>query len=146
MSAFPKVFKVESRGESGVQSTWINQLKDKPSTPITMAIPPEFEGPGGTYSPEDLYALSLLNCYLATFKFVAEKSKLSYKQIAGEATLYVDKGEEKAPWMERILLSITLSGCTDKTRSLNMLEKTKAHCMILNSVKTKTDFEFSVHD
>ncbi len=146
MSAFPKVFSVESSGESGVQSTWINQLKDKTSTPIMMAIPPEFEGPGGTYSPEDLYALSLLNCYLATFKFVAEKSKLSYSKIDGVATLYVDKGEEKAPWMERILISIKLSGCADKTRSLNLLEKTKAHCMILNSVKTKIDFEFSAHD
>jgi organic hydroperoxide reductase OsmC/OhrA len=146
MSAFPKIFKVESSGESGVQSTWMNQLKDKPSSPIVMAIPPEFEGPGGTYSPEDLYALSLLNCYLATFKFIAEKSKLSYKKIDAEATLYVDRGDEKAPWMERILLSITLSGCADKTRSLNMLEKTKAHCMILNSVKTKVDFEFSAND
>jgi len=103
MSAFPKIFTVESKGESGVQSTWVNQLKDKASTPIVMAIPPEFEGPGGTYSPEDLYALSLLNCYLATFKYIAEKE--IWVQEDGVVTREIINNDTKG--MIRPLLAIT---------------------------------------
>lgn len=142
MSAFPKIFSVQSIGSSGVSETWTNQLQGKECAPISMAIPPEFEGPGGTYSPEDLYAMSLMNCYLATFKYIAEKSKFKYDLIKGSATLFVDKGDQKAPWMERVIIKISLTGCSDITRGLSMLEKTKAHCMIINSVKTKVDFEF----
>lgn len=145
MSAFPKTFIVSSQGSSGVQEKWINKLVDKVCTPLDMAIPPEFEGPGGTYSPEDLYALSLMNCYLATFKYIAEKSKLHYISIEGHATLFVDKGEEKAPWMERILIKISLQGTVQSERALALMEKTKAHCMILNSVKTKIEFEFKTN-
>ena len=143
MSIVPKTFKVHSQGMSGVSSTWINELTDKECTPLVMAIPPEFEGPGGTYSPEDLYALSLMNCYLATFKYIAEKSKLAYKEIYGSAKLYVDKGEEKSPWMEAVEIKMKLTGCENKERALGLMEKTKGHCMIINSVKTKVNFEFS---
>ena len=142
MSTIPKSFKVESIGASGVSSLWINKLTDKQCTPIAMAIPPEFEGPGGTYSPEDLYALSLMNCYLATFKFIAEKSKLEYSEVLASADLIVDKGEEKSPWMERVNIKVELNGCANRERALGLMEKTKAHCMILNSVKTKVNFEF----
>ena len=53
MSTDAKSFKVESFGKSGVSSNWINKLTDKDCIAIDMTIPPEFEGPGGTYSPED---------------------------------------------------------------------------------------------
>ncbi len=142
MSIEPKSFKVESNGASGVTSTWINKLSNKECHPIDMAIPPEFEGPGGTYSPEDLYALSLMNCYLATFKYIAEKSKLVYSEILASAELIVANGEEKSPWMERIHINVELKGCENPTRALGLMEKTKNHCMILNSVKTKVSFEF----
>ena len=144
MNTYPKIFKVHSIGNSGIAEYWTNELASKACDPIPMAIPPEFEGPGGAYSPEDLYAMSLMNCYLATFKFIAEKSKLVYANINGAATLYVDKGDEKAPWMERVEIIIKLSGCLQLDRAKVLLEKTKSQCMIINSVKTKVDFEFIV--
>jgi organic hydroperoxide reductase OsmC/OhrA len=144
MTGFPKVFEVSAHGGAGINSRWTNQLVDKDCLAISLAIPPEFEGPGGTYSPEDLFALSLLNCYLATFKFVAEKSKLIYAEISGKATLYVDKGEEKSPWMQRVLLHFELIGAENSQRAVAIMEKTKNNCMIINSVKTKVDFSFEL--
>ena len=142
-----KIFKVNAHATSGVKTSWTNSLDElRPSTPIQLAIPPEFEGLGGTYSPEDLYVLSLLNCFLATFKFVAEKSKLEFREINGEGVLYVEKGMEKAPWMSRVELSFTLTGPTQKERALNLLEKTKNNCMIINSVKSEVKFSFNVLD
>lgn len=145
MSAYPKTFSVSSVGSSGVNTLWENSLVDKECAPIAMAIPPEFEGPGGTYSPEDLYAMSLMNCYLATFKYIAEKSKLVYETIEGSATLFVNPGLDKTPWMERVNIKISLTGAAIPERAISILNKTKSHCMIINSVKTKVDFEFSVN-
>lgn len=109
-----------------------------------MSIPKEFEGPGGTYSPEDLYALSLMNCYLATFKYIAEKSRLQYQRIDGEAVLSVEKADRPSLWMAGIKIGIKLTGCPNRERALTMLEKTKAQCMIINSVNTKVEFDFAV--
>lgn len=144
MSITTKTFAVESMGASGITSSWINRLKNKSCDDIVMAIPPEFDGPGGTYSPEDLYALSLMNCYLATFKYIAEKSKLQFAHIEGEALLNVAKGDRPALWMESLAIKIKLSGCANKERALALMEKTKSQCMIINSVQTKVSFEFLV--
>jgi organic hydroperoxide reductase OsmC/OhrA len=144
MSENTKIFEVESFGKSGITSTWTNRLKDKRCDDILMNIPVEFAGPGGTYSPEDLYALSLMNCYLATFKYIAEKSRLEYESISGDAILSVSKGDQKSMWMEKVLIKIKLLGATNKERSLQLMEKTKTQCMIINSVKTKVEFEFLV--
>ena len=139
-----KQFTVESSGPSGIDSSWVNKLKDKVCDNIVMAIPVEFDGPGGTYSPEDLYALSLMNCYFATFKYIADKSKLQFGLITGAATLNVAKGDREMLWMECIVITIKLDGCTNKDRALMMLEKTKSKCMIINSVNTKVEFKFLV--
>lgn len=144
MSNITKKFAVESIGASGVASSWINRLKDKDCDDMEMNIPVEFEGPGGTYSPEDLYALSLMNCYFATFKYIAEKSKLQYESINGEAILSVSKGDQKSLWMESIEIKVKLIGCTNKERAIILMEKTKTQCMIINSVNTKVAFEFLV--
>ena len=144
MSNITKQFAVESFGPSGITSSWVNRLKDKKCEDMIMTIPIEFEGVGGTYSPEDLYALSLMNCYFATFKYIAEKSKLKYDSIKGDAVLGVGKGDRKTLWMESILIKINLLGCIDKERALMIMEKTKTQCMIINSVTTKVEFDFSV--
>ena len=144
MSITTKTFAVESFGTSGISSSWINRLKNKSCDDIVMTIPPEFDGPGGTYSPEDLYALSLMNCYLATFKYIAEKSKLQFENIEGEAILNVGKGDRPTLWMESLAIKIKLSGCSNKERALALMEKTNSQCMIINSVQTKVSFEFLV--
>ncbi|MBC7429409.1 MAG: OsmC family protein [Bacteriovorax sp.] len=137
-----KKFSVTSTGPSGITSQWVNRLKDKVCDDMKMSIPEEFAGPGKTYSPEDLYALSLMNCYFATFKYIAEKSKLQYDSIDGVATLNVGKGDRNSLWMESIEIKIKLIGCANIERALNMMEKTKTQCMIINSVNTKVNFEF----
>lgn len=143
MESLTKTFAVKSFGNSGIASSWTNQLSDRTCENIEMTIPPEFGGPGGTYSPEDLYALSLLNCFLATFKYIAEKSKLEFVSIHAEGILTVGKGSEKALWMEKMSIKIHLNGCPQRDRALSMMEKTRHQCMIINSVKTQVEFDFS---
>jgi organic hydroperoxide reductase OsmC/OhrA len=139
-----KIFTVTGTGPAGIQTNWTCQLPGKNQADLNLSIPPEFEGPGLGYSPEDLYALALMNCFVATFKFVAEKSRLEFGRIDSEATLTVDRGERLAPWMQKVEIKIKLFGAKQPERALALLDKTKKNCMIINSVQSEVVFHFLV--
>ncbi len=142
MIRYPQEYEAKSRSGSGMESKWSSQAGVSPE--LVCAIPPEFEGPGGGSSPEDFYALALLNCFVATFKVFAAKSRLDYREIEARGVLTVDRDEKGIPWMARFRLAATVSGAADADRMIALLEKTSRSCMILNSVKTEKTFEFGV--
>lgn len=146
MVQYPLVFKVSSEGPSGTAASWQTSVPftAESGQSLTAAIPPEFSGPGGGYSPEDFYALALINCFIATFKVIAERSKLEYRNIHASGTLTVDRDDKGAPWMKHFLLEVALDGAGDPERAGRLLEKASQSCLILNSVKTEKQFEFRV--
>ena len=109
-----------------------------------MAIPPEFQGPGTGLSPEDLYAMALQNCFVATFKVFAEKSKFNFEKISVQAVLDVDRNAEGKPFMARIKLRVSLSGVAQEATAQRLLEKVSQNCMILNSVLSEKSFDFEI--
>jgi organic hydroperoxide reductase OsmC/OhrA len=145
MNQYPMLFNVSSVSTSGIQTAWTTQA-EKFKHEIPMAIPPEFDGPGTGLSPEDLYAMALQNCFVATFKVFAEKSKLTFQSIHLTSTLEVDRDEKGRPWMARIHLKITLKGVVQPENARRILERTSQNCMILNSVKSEKTFEFIVSE
>lgn len=138
---YPMKFNVKSSSLPGIKEKWDSSFHEGH---IQMAIPPCFEGDGGGFSPEDIYAMSLLNCFMATFKVFAEKSKLSFDKIEGEANLEVDLGEKNIPWMSHVKIGINLYGPDNKERAERILEKTAKNSMIINSVKSKIDITWKV--
>jgi uncharacterized OsmC-like protein len=143
MMHYPLTFAVHSSLTSGISSPW------KTSVPLladglVAAIPSEFEGPGGGYSPEDFYALALLNCFGATFKVIAERSRFHYEALELEGALTVDRDAAGVPWMKHFVLTAVLTGPSERDRSMRLLEKTAQSCLILNSVKTEKEFRFDV--
>lgn len=144
MHKYPMSFKVTALAASGMQTKWETN-SEAFATPLVMAIPPEFDGPGGGFSPEDLYAMALQNCFLATFKVFAEKSRLAYGNIKIETELLVDRDEAGRPWMAKCRLKVSLDQCQQFENAQRILQKTSESCMILNSVKTIKEFEFHVH-
>jgi peroxiredoxin-like protein len=141
MMTYPMKFAVKAVGPAGIQSAWMTQAQNFDHE-IPVSIPPEFDGPGTGLSPEDLYAMALQNCFIATFKVFAEKSKLQYNSINVESVLEVDRDEKGRPWMARIHMQITLAGVSQQENAKRILEKTSQSCMILNSVNTQKTFQF----
>ena len=144
MNKYPMSFKVSALATSGMRTKWETN-SEAFITPLVMAIPPEFDGPGDGFSPEDLYAMALQNCFLATFKVFAEKSRLAYGNIKIETELLVDRDEAGRPWMAKCRLNVSLDQCQQIENAQRILQKTSESCMILNSVKTVKEFEFHVH-
>lgn len=141
MIKYPLLFAARAEANSSTQEIWSSE---GPGQSLMVAIPPEFAGPGGGWSPEDLYLQALQSCFLATFKVYAEKSKLAYKKAEVTSSLELDRDESGAPWMARAKFNVTLSGVLQKDNAHRILEKVSKACMILNSVKTEKIFNFHI--
>jgi len=142
MFSLPQHYLVSARAQAGIQTTWSAAGRD--GREIACAIPEDFGGPGGGFSPEEIYALALANCFVATFKVIAERSRLDFEALDVQADLTVDKNEAGHPWMAAIHLDVTISGVSDADKATRLLEKATQACLILNSVKTVKTFTFHV--
>src|SRR5262252_2583034 len=54
--------------------------------PLTTATPPEFDGPGGRWSPETLLVAAVADCYLLTFRGIAKASSLPWFSVSANVT------------------------------------------------------------
>ena len=141
MTNYPLTFQTKATAESGIATRWVI---DSMGHQAECAIPPEFEGPGGAFSPEDLFAQSLTNCFLGTFKVMAEKSKLSFQTIDLNGLLVMDRDDAKRPVMKAFTLQIKLTSPSDPVRATNLVKKAMEAGFILNSVKTSISYQLEL--
>lgn len=141
MIHYPIQFSTKARSENGINTIWAVD-----SSPYTMncAIPPEFEGPGGALSPEDLYAQALTNCFIATFKVYAEKSKLTYDLLTADGNLTVDLDDSKKPCMKKFNLEVSIQNPSSIEKAELLANKAFKSGFILNSVKTELQMRLKV--
>lgn len=141
MIQYPLQFPVRSEATSGIAHSWTTTVTHQS---LATAIPPEFEGKGNGFSPEDYFAMALLNCFIATFKVVAEKSKLEFSELKADGQLTVDRNDQGVPMMKAFHFTVLLKGAPDPERAKRLLEKTSQMCLIHQSVKTVISSEFHV--
>lgn len=143
MSKYPMFFQASAASLAGIQTSWETKAFSQ-AQGVRMAIPAEFDGPGDGFSPEDLYVMALQNCFVATFKVFAEKSKLTYGNLRVETELAVDRDGSGRPWMARCIFKVHLEECLQIENAKRILARASESCMILNSVNTEKVFEFYV--
>lgn len=121
---------------------WAGDKRGKlfcPNKPqIEISTPPEFRGPVGYWSPEDLFLASINSCIMTTFIYFAEKLFLvflSYKsEIEGEVTFEEGKLAFSSVTVRPV---IEVKSGTDKEKAKQAIEKSEKHCLISSSVKPK---------
>lgn len=141
MIKYPISFFTDAKAQSGIQSLWTTASQDLENS---CAIPPEFEGPGGALSPEDLFAQALTNCFIATLKVYAEKSKIHFSQVKVKTELIVDLNETKKPVMQKCILHVSILGSENPERTKTIAQKAFSSGFIINSVKTEMAMELLV--
>lgn len=106
---------------------------------IECATPPEFaNGVPGIWSPEHLYAASINSCYMATFLAIAENFKVEIENFNCKTIIKLELADGKFLITEAELLPIVKLKNTevDKEKAIKVLEKSKANCLVTNSLKT----------
>lgn len=141
MIRYPIAFTSATTAACGMQTNWKTTSQFEESS---VSIPPEFMGPGGGLSPEDLFNHSLANCFVATFKVYAENSKLTFDSVTVDSRLMVDLDEKKRPVMKDFFLKATITNPSNPEKALLLARKASESGFILNSVKTQCHFEFEI--
>ena len=106
---------------------------------IEVATPPEFpKGMPGIWSPEHLFTAAVSSCLMTTFLAIAENSKLNFSSFSCKAKGKLEQIDGKFMMSEVILEpTITIVHEKDEAKTLRILEKSEAACLISNSVTSK---------
>lgn len=110
-----------------------------PSIPVlATAAPTEFGGPGGRWSPETLFVAAAVDCFVLTFRAIAEASKLPWVRLAcsGDGTLDRVDGVTRfsALSLHAELVLPTGGGAERATR---LLEKAERSCLVTTSLAVR---------
>jgi peroxiredoxin-like protein len=102
---------------------------------ITSGPPPEFDGPGGVWSPETLLCAAVADCFVLTFRAIARASKFEWIALQCETEGVLEKtagGTRFTRFITRAKLQVAPG--TDAAKAQQLLEKAEHSCLIANSL------------
>lgn len=110
---------------------------------IPVAVPTEFQGPGGATNPEELLTSAISACYSITFGIIAANRKLPIKSVNVDAVGSVEQNGMQFTYKAITLKpQITLDGsATDEqlAQAEEMAHKADGYCIVTNAVRGKVD-------
>jgi peroxiredoxin-like protein len=112
-------------------------------TKFDLAVPPEFQGPGGATNPEELLTASIVSCYSITFGIVAANRKLPISDVTVEAVGTVEQNGASFVYKQIVIRpTITLAAeATDAQAATaeDLAHKADNYCIITNAVRGKVE-------
>ncbi len=122
----------------------ILEAEEIPRT-INFAAPPEFGGEPGLWTPEHLLLGSVATCYIATFRTVAEFSKLEFSSMEVLVRGVVEKQEGGFRFTQiNLQPTITIDRESDRERAQRLLEKAERVCLIARSLDCEISLEAKI--
>ena len=122
----------------------IASAEDVPRT-INFSSPPEFQGEPGLWTPEHLLVASVATCFLATFRAVAENSKLQVIRLEVEAEGVLEKQEGGFRFTRVVVRPrLTIADAADQERAQRLLEKAERACLISRSLSSQVEMQATV--
>ncbi|MHA1137317.1 MAG: OsmC family protein [Candidatus Thorarchaeota archaeon] len=112
---------------------------------IQVATPPEFDGPEGIISPEDLFVAAATSCLLTTFVTFSKKMHFEFKSFScdGHGTLgRVEKGFQFTKLLLKAKVVVESEELVPKAE--RALELAGKYCLVTNSMKCPTEHENEV--
>jgi peroxiredoxin-like protein len=113
------------------------------NTNIDIAVPPEFQGPGGGVCPEELLTSAIACCYSMTFGIIAANRKIPVKSVSVEANGQVEQAGAQFTYKSvTIRPTIVLEAeATDEQLKIaeDMSHKADLYCIITNAVRGKVE-------
>ena len=118
-------------------------LERKPK--MVVASPPEFGGPEGIISPEDLFVASAATCFMTTFIHFVDKMHIEHKSFSCEGVGTLEKGEKGFQFTRILLKSTVVIDSEDlRPKMERALELAEEYCLVSNSMKCPTDHQNSI--
>ena len=141
MQALPHRYRVKGTG----QLTGDVELTAERLTTLRSASPAEFAGPGDRWSPETFLVGAVADCFILTFRAVANASRLSWISIECDVTGTLDRVDRVTMFTHfDITAHLVVPPEVDADRARHALEKAKRNCLISNSLKASVAMDATV--
>jgi len=103
---------------------------------IASAPPPEFDGPGGVWSPETLLCASLADCFVLSFRAIARASKLEWSELSCRVEGVLERVDGVTQFTKfTTFASLVLPAGSAAETARRLLDKAEHVCLISNSVR-----------
>lgn len=105
---------------------------------LRIAGPAEFDGPGDSWSPENLMTGAIASCFILTFKAVARASKLDWIDIRCSVEAVLDRVDKVTRFTEATLsVTLTIDDPGKRDHAERIVRKSEENCLVTNSMTTQ---------
>src|SRR5581483_9998862 len=102
---------------------------------IDTGPPPEFDGPGGVWSPETLLCASLADCFILTFRGVARAARYEWLRLECRVASVLERvGQSPRFTHHATFARLRVPVGSDVGKARELLERTEHSCLIANSM------------
>lgn len=113
--------------------------------PSDTAPRPEFDGPGGTWSPEMLLCAAVADCFVLTFRGIARAAHFNWTALECRVEGVLEHVGNATQFTRfAITARLTLPPGADQTRARLLLGKAEHDCLIANSLRGERTFAMEV--
>ena len=141
MQAYPHRYVVAAQGASdGMVSL------TAPGLPVLeSAPPPEFDGPGGVWSPESLLVAAVADCFILTFRSVARAARFEWLGVECRVEGVLERVSGVTQFTRfSTHARLTVRPGTDRDKARALLERGEKLCLISNSLVGERHLELEV--
>jgi peroxiredoxin-like protein len=125
-----------SSGRSGLAKA------DTAPNSIHFAVPPQFGGFEGRWTPEDLLLSAVASCFVTTFRVLAEHSKWEYADLQVEASGIVSKAESGYSFHQITLRPhLKVAAVAEIAKGEQLLHKAQNLCLVSRAISVIQVFE-----
>jgi organic hydroperoxide reductase OsmC/OhrA len=141
MHPFPHAYRVTSTAAPDGDI-----VLDSPGVPSLRTVtPPEFDGPGGLWSPETLLVASVIDCFLLTFRGIAKASKMPWTSVTAECTGTLERPERVSQFTSfAIRARIVLPEGVSEDQARRIATRAEETCLVTQSLKGRTTIEIEI--
>ena len=141
MQALPHRYRVKGTG----RLTGDVELTAERLTTLRSASPAEFGGPGDRWSPETFLVGAVADCFILTFRAVANASRLSWISVECDVTGTLDRVDRVTMFTHfDMAVHLVVAAEVDADRARHALEKAERNCLIASSLKASVAMDATV--
>ena len=112
---------------------------------LVTATPPEFDGPGGLWSPETLLVAAVADCFLLTFRGIARASKMPWISVSVTCEGTLERPDRVSQFTRFDLhATVTLPPEVRPDQARRILTRAEETCLITRSLKGATHLHIDV--
>jgi organic hydroperoxide reductase OsmC/OhrA len=141
MKPYPHTYAVTADGSASGEVSVVSRALPALST----APPPEFDGPGGVWSPETLLIAAVADCFILTFRVVARMGRFEWVNLEAHVDGTLDRESGVTQFVRYSTRAVlTVHHDADHAKARELLERAERNCLVSNSLRGARTLEVQI--